>query len=203
MVSEMLSSTFEAPDGTIRPLNVGELLSIIQQLMVAGNETTTKLVNELVRLFAENPDEWRRVRENPARIPLAVEEGLRLASPNQGLNRQVVRDVELEGVAIPAGSTVWVMFGSANRDEAMFPDPDRFDPERDNLREHVAFGHGHHFCIGAPLARLEARVVLEELARCVEVLRIPSDFELVYEPSCILRGLAALELEIEAPQISS
>ena len=105
-------------------------------------------------------------------------------------------DARLEGVAIPAGATLWVMFGSANRDERVFRDPDGFDPDRPELREHLAFGHGPHFCIGAPLARLEVRVALEELARRFERLRLPADFAPRYEPSFILRGLAALELEV-------
>ena len=132
------------------------------------------------------------------RIAAVVEEGLRLSSPNQGLFRQVRVDTELEGVAIAAGSTLWVMFGSANRDERVFPDPDRFDPDRKNLREHLAFGHGAHFCIGAPLARTETQIALEELADRVETLRIAPGTELRYEPSFILRGLAALEIEIRA-----
>ena len=129
-----------------------------------------------------------------------VEEALRMSSPNQGLFRIVTADTELEGVAIPKGSALWVMFGSANRDERFFPEPDRFDPTRDTLKEHVAFGRGAHFCIGAPLARLEARVAFEELARRVESLDFVPGFRLRYEPSYILRGLAALEVEIRKPR---
>ncbi len=132
------------------------------------------------------------------RIPAVVEEGLRIASPNQGLFRQVRADVELEGVPIAKGSTVWVMFGSANRDEDVFPDAARFDPDRPNLREHLAFGSGAHFCIGAPLARLETQVALEEISKRVRSLRTADGATLRYEPSFILRGLAELELQIEA-----
>ena len=179
-----------------RRLDIEELLSILQQLMVAGNETTTKLLSEILKLLALHPEEWHRMRTEPERIPAIIEEGLRLASPNQGLFRQVRQDTELEGVAIPEGSTVWVMFGAANRDERFFPEPDRFDPDRPNLREHVAFGHGAHFCIGAPLARLDARVALEEIARRVESIALAPGAELIYEPSFILRGLEKLELEV-------
>ena len=119
-----------------------------------------------------------------------------MSSPNQGMFRLATRDAVLEDVEIPKGSLLWIMFGSANRDERVFPDPDRFDPTRTNLKEHVAFGRGAHFCIGAPLARLESRVAFEQLAQRVERWAIPADFELRYEPSYILRGLAALELDL-------
>jgi cytochrome P450 len=173
------------------------MLSMIQQLMVAGNEATTKGMNEIVKLLIEHPAEWERIQADASRIPAVVEEGLRLASPNQGLFRIATRDALLDDVAIPKGSMVWVMFGSANRDERMFPDPDRFDPGRDNLNEHVAFGRGAHFCIGAPLARLEIRVLLEQLAARVERMEFAPGTTFEYEPSFILRGLKSLEIDVE------
>jgi len=194
-VTALAKSTIEDANGTVRELDLAEMISILQQLMVAGNETTTKLLNELMKILATLPEEWRRLREDPMRAVALVEEGLRISSPNQGLFRQVRRDVELDGVKVPEGSTLWILFGSANRDERVFPDPDRFDPDRPNLREHVAFGHGAHFCIGAPLARLETKLALEEIAKHVEHLELP-DQKLEYEPSFILRGLAQLQIQI-------
>jgi cytochrome P450 len=196
-LSDLVRAQFEEADGTKRLLNTEECISILQQLMVAGNETTTKLLNEIMKLLAQNPDQWQRLREEPARVEAVVEEGLRIASPNQGLFRQVRSDTELEGVELPKGSTMWVMFGSANRDAEIFPDPDRFDPDRPNLREHLAFGYAAHFCIGAPLARLETKIALEEILARVASFRIADDCKLTYEPSFILRGLAELDLEIE------
>jgi cytochrome P450 len=119
-----------------------------------------------------------------------------MSSPNQGLFRLVTADAELEGVKIPQGSLLWIMFGSANRDERYFPDPDRFDPTRENLREHIAFGKGAHFCIGAPLARLEMRVAFEQLARRIDHWDFSPGNTFEYEPSYILRGLQGLELDI-------
>ena len=196
-ITDLAQVQFDDPASGKRPLTTSEAISILQQLMVAGNETTTKLINELMKLLAQNPEQWRRLREDPSRVDAVVEEGLRLSTPNQGLFRQVRQDVELEGVSIAKGSTVWVMFASANRDEEVFPDAKRFDPDRPNLREHLALGSGAHFCIGAPLARLETKIALLEIAKRVGTMRIADGATLTYEPSFILRGLAELELQIE------
>ena len=195
-LSELVDANFEDQDGTVRKLDIPEMISIVQQLIVAGNEATTKGINEILKLLIENPDEWKRIQEDPSRVPAMVEEGMRLASPNQGLFRIATSDTELAGVPVPKGSMLWVMFGSANRDEGVFPDPDRFDPGRTNLNEHVAFGRGAHFCIGAPLARLENKVLFEELAQRVESLSFAPGTTLEYEPSFILRGLRELEIEV-------
>jgi cytochrome P450 len=195
-LSALVGVDFEDEDGTQRKLNVSEMLSIIQQLMVAGNEATTKGINEIMKLLIENPGEWKRIQGDPSAIPAMVEEGLRLASPNQGLFRISTRDVELGGVSIPERSMLWVMFGSANRDASVFSDPDRFDPGRENLNEAVAFGRGAHFCIGAPLARLENRVLFEQLASRIESVEFAPGTTLEYEPSFILRGLQQLEIEV-------
>lgn len=196
LVSDLARAIFQAEDGTKRTLEIPEMLSIVQQLMVAGNETTTKLLNETMKLLLENEGEWEAIRNDPNRIEGVVEESLRLSTPNQGMFRQVREDAVLEGVSVLAGSTIWLMFGSANRDESVFPDPDKFDPTRPNLREHVAFGRGAHFCIGAPLARLEMKVALEQLSQRLSEVRLADDNSFEYEPSYILRGLSALAIEM-------
>jgi cytochrome P450 len=196
LISDLAHAKFQEADGSRRLLTMEELLSIVQQLMVAGNETTTKLLNATMKLLLENEGEWEAIRSDPSRIEGVVEESLRLSTPNQGMFRQVREDVELEGVPIPTGSTLWLIFGSANRDETVFPEPDRFDPTRKNLKEHLAFGRGAHFCIGAPLARLEVRVALEQLSRRLREVRLADSNTFEYEPSYILRGLSALELEV-------
>jgi len=201
ILSDLVHADFDdpdTPDGETRKLNFNEVFSIIQQLMVAGNETTTKFLNETMRLLIEHRTWWTAMEDDPAgTINGLVEEGLRVSTPNQGMFRGVTKDTEIDGVKIPKGSRVWVMFGAANRDEAHFPDGDGFDPGRDNLKEHIAFGKGHHFCIGAPLSRLEGRVAFEELTRLLRCPAFSAGNTFEYEPSFILRGLARLDLDIE------
>ncbi len=196
ILTDLVQTTFDDPDGGPRPLRFPEIFSIVQQLMVAGNETTTKLFTETTRLLIENPEWFQRMKDDPSVVPAVVEEGLRMSSPNQGLFRTVTADTELEGVPLPAGSRLWIIFGSANRDERAFPGPDRFDPGRSNLKDHIAFGKGVHFCIGAPLSRLEGRVGYEHLARRIEHWEFHPDEDFRYEPSFILRGLESLRLRI-------
>ena len=181
-----------------RALDMSEMLSILQQLLVAGNETTTKMLTEMIRLLAEHPGQWRQVQDDPARVELVVEETLRLSTPTQGMFRIATRDVTLGGVEIPAGGRVVVAYCSANRDEALFADPDAFDPDRDHLKDHLAFGKGIHFCLGAALSRLEGRVALEELSARLDTLTLPASNRFEYFPSFMLRGLTSLDVEFTA-----
>lgn len=190
----------EEEDGvTGGPLDMPEKLGIIQQLLVAGNETTTKLLTEAMRLLAEHPDEWRRLQEDPTRAAVVVEECLRLASPTQGMFRLVTTDTEIEGVPVAKGSMVVVMFASANRDEAVFGDDvDAFEPDRDGLKQQVAFGKGVHYCIGANLARLEAVHALRILSRRLATIELIDPDGIEYEPSFVLRGIKRLDLRFTA-----
>ena len=139
-----------------------ELVQFVTLLLVAGNETTTNLIGNAVAALLDHPDQLARVAADPSLVPGLVEETVRFDSPVQLVFRETLVDVELAGVRMPAGSTVVPLLGSANRDERRFPDPDRFDVGR-NPQGHVGFGFGKHFCLGASLARLEARVALEAL----------------------------------------
>jgi cytochrome P450 len=189
-----------AADGTPlddEPLSMPEMLSIIQQLLVAGNETTTKMLTEMMRLLAENPDQWRRLREDRTRAKPVVEETLRLSTPTQGMFRVVRADTEVAGTKLAAGDTTVVMYAAANRDPAVFSAPNRFDPDRENLVDHVAFGKGVHFCLGAALSRLEGRVAAEELARRLASFELVDPDNLTYLPSFVLRGLIRLDLRVE------
>jgi ferredoxin-NADP reductase len=137
------------------------VLGLMMVLFLGGVESTAGLTGTLFKLLAENPDQRAILRDNPALIPDAVEEAIRLATPLQLVGRTTSREVTLHGVRIPAGGRVVLVYGAANRDERRFADPDRFDVTRGRFR-HLGFGEGMHGCLGAPLARLEAKVALEE-----------------------------------------
>ena len=138
-----------------------EVLGLMMVLFLGGVESTAGLTGTLFKLLAENPDQRALLRDKPALIPDAVEEAIRLATPLQLVGRTAAREVTLHGVTIPAGGRVVLVYGAANRDERRFTDPDRFDVTRGRFR-HLGFGEGMHGCLGAPLARLEAKVALEE-----------------------------------------
>ena len=198
LLTDLLNAVLAPEDGVEgEALDMAEMLSIIRQLAVAGSETTTSLLTDLMVLLADAPDTWASLRGDHSAIAAVVEEGLRWSTPNQGLYRITTRDTELAGVAIPEGSTVWVMFGSANRDGAVFADPDDFCPGRDSVDRHVAFGKGVHYCLGASLARLEAQVALETLSERVSTFSIVDRDSLQYGPSYVLRGLERLDLDVE------
>jgi cytochrome P450 len=150
-----------------------EILGFFQLLVVGGQETTVNLINNAMLCFLEHSDQLERLRAAPDLLPAAIEEVLRYRSPLQWVMRTPRRDVELCGQVIPAGKLVLPMIGSANRDPKRFCDPNRFDITRDP-NPHVAFGHGIHACLGAPLARLEARIALTDLLTRLEDIRLAS-----------------------------
>ncbi|HVH19392.1 MAG TPA: cytochrome P450 [Myxococcota bacterium] len=193
---DILSDLVRARVDGERPLDLPETLSILQQLLVAGNETTASAIAEGLLLLIRHPEQLRLVREDPSLVPNLVEEVLRLATPTASMWRKAKRDVQLGGVAIPAGSMLLLRFASANRDETRFADPDRFDVRRANASEHLAFGHGIHFCIGASLARKEMRIAFRALLDRFDALRLAAGRpEPSYKPSVLLRGLGELHLE--------
>jgi cytochrome P450 len=151
-----------------------ELLRFVQLLLAAGAETTTNLIDNTLICLADHPDQWARLRAQPGLLPSALEEVLRYRSPAQALFRATKHDVELGGKTIPAGKMVLAVAGAANRDPRQFAEPDRFDIARDP-NPHLAFGHGIHFCLGAPLSRLEARIVFEELLPRITAISHASD----------------------------
>lgn len=194
---DILSDLIQARLDGEAPLDVPEMLSILQQFLVAGNETTANLIASATMLLCRNPDQLALVREDPARIPNMVEEALRLESPVQSLFRLATEDTTVLGTAIPKGARLVVMYTSANRDASVFPDPDRFDVTRENAKAHLAFGKGEHFCIGAALARKEAAIAFETLLGRTRDLRLsPAKNDFAHVPSFILRGLKQLWVEL-------
>jgi hypothetical protein len=164
LVSALLDVEIETEDGSSTRLSEGELVGLCSVLAGGGNETTTRLLANAAVLFAKDDDSYRKVLAEPGRIPAAVEEVLRYSSPAQYAARTVTRDVEWYGTKVPSGDRIVLFIGAANRDEREYPDPDRFDIERP-IPNQLAFGEGVHFCVGAPLARLESRVALEEFTK--------------------------------------
>ena len=175
-------------------LSQSELLGFCFLLIIAGNETTTKLVGNAIYWLAENPDQRRAMADDPSLIPGAVEETLRYDGSTQAMARCLTRDVELHGKTMRSGTKVLLLLGSADRDDDRWPAADQFDIRRDTAG-HVAFGHGIHHCLGAALARLEARVALEEL------LPVLGDYTIEKEHirrvhSGNVRGFASLPLRV-------
>jgi cytochrome P450 family 142 subfamily A polypeptide 1 len=179
----------------------GERLSeedLIQEgllILVGGNETTRHVLTGGCEALLRHPDQRRWLAEDPARIPAAVEEMLRWVTPIQNMNRTATADVVLRGRTIRAGDKVLLLYPSANRDERVFAEPFRFDVRRDP-NPHLAFGIGAHFCLGASLARLELRVLFEELLAMLPDLELVSDAPLAASPSNFIRGIPAMEVAL-------
>lgn len=186
---DLLTALVQAEEGGGR-LSEDELYSTAVLLLIAGNETTTNLVGNGLLALLRHPDQMWRVWNDPALVPSAVEEMLRYDSPVQLTTRLAKVDLEVHGTKIRQGEWVYLVLGAANRDPAQFPEPDRFDVSRaDN--KHLAFGAGPHFCLGAPLARLEAQVTLRTLRRRYPGLRLGTE-KPEYRNNFNLRGLKAL-----------
>lgn len=162
MISRLIAAEIPQPDGTTTALDDIEIAGFASLLGGAGAETVTKLIGNAAVLFADNPDEWQKVLDDPSRVPAAVEEILRYHPPAQYVGRYTLREKTLHGVTIPAGSAVLLINGSASRDERVYAEADRFDIDREQ-GQNVGFGYGVHSCLGAALARMESRIAIELL----------------------------------------
>jgi cytochrome P450 len=149
-----------------------EIASVCYSLLFAGHETTTTLISNALRVLLGHPEQWQRLVEEPARIPAAIDEVLRYSPSIVAWRRKALRDAVVGGVDIPAGAELLLVMGSANRDEEKFDRPEAFDITRPNAREHLAFGFGIHYCLGNLLAKLQARIAVEEVARLAPELRL-------------------------------
>ena len=194
MLSTLVSAELETDDRT-RPLNDAEILSILQQLQVAGKETTAHLLGSAMLLLIEHPDQLAALQRDPSLIANMAEEALRMESPVRALFRTTTQAATLGGIALPAGARLMLLYGAANRDQCTFSDPEQFNAARENAARHVAFSAGPHYCIGAALARLEIRVAFEEvLARMTNFRLDPDQPSPRHVPSFILRGLEDLHM---------
>jgi len=162
LMTELLVAEFTDETGTTRCLSRDELLTIVNVIAGAGNETTTRLIGWAGKVLADHPDQRRELVADRSLIPNAIEELLRYEPPAPHVGRYVARDVEHHGTTVPEGSVMLLLVGSANRDDRRFPDGDRFDIHR-TIGQHLTFGYGIHFCLGAALARLEGRIALDEV----------------------------------------
>ncbi|HEX3788506.1 MAG TPA: cytochrome P450 [Pseudonocardiaceae bacterium] len=196
---DLLSALAQASEGT-DSLSDKELVDIGVLLLIAGHETTMNLIAGGVLALGRHPDQWALLRSDPELVPLAVEEFLRYDTPVPFPTRVAMRDTELGGRPMPRGTGVILLAGSANHDEAAFPDPERLDVTRfhqDNrTNRHLAFSHGPHFCLGAPLARLEAEITFDRLARRAKEITVLTD-QPVYRPSISMRGPESVPVRIE------
>jgi cytochrome P450 len=193
-MDDLLSDVVNARLEGEQPLDDAEILSIAQQLMVAGNETTTHAVAGGIVHLARNPDQQDKARANPKLIPNMVEEVLRLDTPTAGMWRVVTRDCTLGGHEFKGGTMVMLRYAAANRDPAKYPDPDRFDVERSNARSHLAFGKGIHMCVGNMLSRKEMTVAFETLLARLDDIKIKDGAELSVSPNLLLRGFTAVPI---------
>lgn len=182
--------TVRKPDGAA--LNTEELISMIWMLLVAGTGSSVFFFGNAMLLLAEHPEVAEELRSDPALIPNFIEEAMRVETPIQALFRTAKVDTELGGVNIPAGCRVTTLYGSANRDEEIFPNADRFDVRRPNAKEHLALGENIHTCLGAALSRLEAAIAFETLLGRLQDIRLVDCERL---PTPIYRGLTSLRLQ--------
>jgi len=191
---DLLSALVAAEEAGSK-LSFPELISMLILLLVAGNETTTNLIGNTAVQLLDHPGTLERLRRDPARVPAAIEEVLRFDSPVQATVRRAAVETSVAGETIAPGETAFVWIGSANHDELAFEAPDRFDIDRDPNR-HLSFGFGAHYCLGANLARLEARVAIETLLERATFRRAAGDVERT--TSFILRGIRRLPVELSA-----
>lgn len=192
---DLLSRLIEVHEAGDR-LSADELLAMSFLLLVAGHETTVNLIGNGILTLLQHPEAMERLRRDPALIAAAVEEMLRYASPLQmATERYATTAVEIAGVTIPRGAVVYVVLAAANRDEAAFRDAARFDIDRQPNR-HLAFGHGIHYCLGAPLARLEGQIAIRALLERFSRIALVSGATLRWRRGLVLNGVEALPVRV-------
>ncbi|WP_433875221.1 cytochrome P450 [Sinomonas atrocyanea] len=175
-----------------------EIASVAYSLLFAGHETTTTLISNALRLLAADPAVWAQLVEDPKKIPGAIDEVLRYSGSIVAWRRKATKDAEIGGVKIPEGSGVLLVMGSANRDESKFEDPETFDITRPNAREHLSFGFGIHYCLGNMLAKLQAKIALEEATQKLPHLHVDDSESIEFRENLSFRVPVSVPVSWEA-----
>lgn len=194
LMTELVHAEFEDEHGVTRRLERHELLTYVSVIAGAGNETTTRLIGWTGKVLADHPDQRRQLVDDPSLIPGAIEEILRYEPPAPHVGRYVARDAEFHGQRVPEGSAILFLVGAANRDHRRFPDAERFDIRRD-VGQHLTFGYGIHYCLGAALARLEGRIALEEVLKRFPEWEVDTANARL-APTSTVRGWATLPVHV-------
>ena len=196
LMTHLLNAEFEDEAGQIRTLTRQEVLTYTSVIAGAGNETTGRLIGWLAKLLAEHPDQRRDVVADRSLVPKVIDEALRFEPTGHAVARYVMEDVDYHGRTIPAGSPILLLMAAANRDPRRYTDPDVFDIHRDDI-QHLTFGYGLHFCLGANLARLEGRVALDELLKRFPEWEVDHD-GMKLAPTSTVRGWERMPLVLPA-----
>jgi cytochrome P450 len=192
---DFVSDLVNAKDSEGKGLAIEQATTVVLNLLFAGHETTTGLLGNAFRRLLADRESWEAICQDPKLIPGAIEEVLRLDTSVIAWRRRTTQEVDVGGVQIPQGARLLLLLGAANRDSTVFPDPNRLDVRRPNAREHLSFGAGPHLCLGAPLARLQGRVVLEEVSDRLPDLRLVPGVALEFAPNVSFRGPLSLPVE--------
>jgi cytochrome P450 len=191
LISDLVKANLALPD----PVEHIVLVDLLRIFLIGGNETTALAIGTMMYRLLEKPERFAKLRENPALIAQTIEESLRVETPTQWSGRNTTTETELAGVTIPAGSRVYLNWGSANRDEAKFAEhPEEFDQARPHPSGQLAFGYGPHFCIGSPLASMEMRITLEAFIAGLQNLRLSPTNNFRFQDNSVLRGLKQLNV---------
>lgn len=185
---DLLTDLLEAQAEGVAPLSRSELINLIITVVFAGHETTTNLIGNVLRAVLADSALRKRLADHPELADAVIEETLRFDPPVQAMFRTAARPAAMNGATIPAGASVVLLFGAANRDPAVFADPDRFDPDRPGNGQHLGLGHGIHYCIGSALALAEARIALQSFIRRFPDAHLDERRGISYAPNLIHRG---------------
>lgn len=193
-VDDMLTELTGLVDDPHEPFDAADALMLVRSVFAAGTHTPVHAISAALHNTLTDRVHWQRILADPSAIPSMIEEALRRDAPHRGLMRTTTRDTQLHDVRLPAGSIIFPMLGSANRDSQHFREPDSFQPTRDGVRTHVAFGHGPHDCVGEHLARTQARIAFEVLTSRLPDLRLAPGYVAAHQPDWFVWGLARLDV---------